>query len=100
METINETAIINQAPLPNQKDCGGRLEARPISQPRCQRMIAEGTPKLDQNVVSGVGSGFSSLLNRTTQDWDTVQYRARKQAVDRVMRRLLTRAVLYQSYVA
>jgi 2-polyprenyl-3-methyl-5-hydroxy-6-metoxy-1,4-benzoquinol methylase len=39
-------------------------------------------------------------LNRTTQDWDTVQYRARKQAVDRVMRRLLTRAVLYQSYVA
>jgi hypothetical protein len=43
---------------------------------------------------------FATKLNRTTQDWDTVQYRARKQAVDRVMRRLLTRAVLYQSHVA
>src|SRR5215475_1038835 len=41
METIAETALRNQAPLPNQSDCGGRLEARPISQPRCQRMIAE-----------------------------------------------------------
>jgi len=41
METINETAITNQAPLPNQGDCGGRLEARPISQPRYQRTIAE-----------------------------------------------------------
>jgi len=43
METIAETALRNQAPLPNQSDCGGRLEARPISQPRCQRMIAERT---------------------------------------------------------
>src|SRR5215468_6021734 len=43
METIDERALTNQAPLPNQRDCGGRLEARPISQPRCQRMITEGT---------------------------------------------------------
>src|SRR5215475_14583534 len=42
METINERALTNQAPLPNQSDCGGRLEARPISQPRCQRTAAEG----------------------------------------------------------
>ena len=42
METIDETALTNQAPLPNQSDFGGRLDARPISQPRCQRTIAEG----------------------------------------------------------
>jgi hypothetical protein len=42
METIDERALTNQAPLPNQIDCGGRLEARPISQPRCQRTAAEG----------------------------------------------------------
>ena len=49
METIDETALRNQAPLPNQCDCGGRLEARPISQPRCQRMIAERTPHTDRD---------------------------------------------------
>src|SRR5215475_5267574 len=37
MATIAETALRNQAPLPTQSDCGGRLEARPISQSRCQR---------------------------------------------------------------
>src|SRR5262249_57635545 len=42
METIDERALTNQAPLPNQRECGGRLEAGPLSQPRCQRMIAEG----------------------------------------------------------
>jgi hypothetical protein len=39
MEPIDETAVTNQAQLPNQSDCGGRIEARPISQPRCQRTI-------------------------------------------------------------
>src|SRR5262245_47073735 len=39
---IDERALTNRAPLPNQSDCGGRLEARPISQPRCQRTAAEG----------------------------------------------------------
>jgi hypothetical protein len=44
METIDETALRNQAPLPNQVDCRGWLEARRISYPRCQRTIAEGIP--------------------------------------------------------
>ncbi len=43
METIDETAITNHAPLPNQRDCRGRLEARRISHSRCQRTATEGT---------------------------------------------------------
>jgi hypothetical protein len=59
METMDETALRNQAPLPNQRDCGGRLEARPISQPRCQRTVAEGIRSI--SLVRSAGVFTTSL---------------------------------------
>jgi hypothetical protein len=49
---------------PNQRYCGGRLEARPISQPRCQRMITEGTPMSEESEQS-----FGGYVGMTYIQW-------------------------------
>src|SRR5262245_44757943 len=75
METIDETALRNQAPLPNHSDFGGRLEARPISQPRCQRTIAEGILKIETRKRQCAASEFSSrVLVRFKQAAGTLQW--------------------------
>jgi hypothetical protein len=51
--------------LPNQSDCGGRLEARPISQPRCQRTIAEGIRGTDSGLLWIQPEDFVLDLRRT-----------------------------------